>query len=109
MGIAVGLFVAASQLFLQAKACDTRTLPKEYVDFLSKELSKDGITFEAAASLNDEKILYYEKRGRYCYNIGVPLMLIGLGVVVISYSILVGLIVLGVSVLLELYQYHIIP
>ena len=108
MGIAAALFVAASQFFLQAKNCDLRTLPKEYVDFLSKELSEEKITFEAAALLNDNKILYYEKRGRYCYNLGVWLMLVGFGLVVASYNMLVGFIVLCVAVPLEIYQHLII-
>lgn len=108
MGIAVALFVAASQFFLQAKACDMRTMPKEYVGFLSSDLMKDGITFEAAALLNDDKIRYYEKRGRYCYNLGVPLMLFGFGFVVISYNVLAGFIVLCVSVSLEIYQHLVI-
>jgi hypothetical protein len=109
MGVAAALFVAASQFFLQAKACDLRTVPKEYVDFLSKDLSKDKITFEAAALHNDNVIRYYEKRGSYCYNSGVLLMLVGFGLVVISYNVFAGLIVLCVAVSLEIYQHLIIP
>jgi hypothetical protein len=109
MGVAASLFVAASQFFLQAKNCDLRTMLKEYVDFLSKDLSKDHITFESAALFNDNRIRYYEKRGSLCYNCGVLLMLIGFGLIVITYSVLVGLIVLCVAVSLEIYQHVIIP
>lgn len=109
MGIAVGLFISASQFFVQAKACDMRSIPNELAKFIEADLSKDKIAFADAASQNDKHARYYESRGRHCYNIGVLFMLLGLGLSIIPYNWIIGLCVLVACVLPEAYQYHIIP
>lgn len=108
IGPSVGLFVGASQFFLQAKACDMRSIPMEFSSYLTRELSKEAIAFEAAAVKNDASIRSYEARGRYCYNAAVLLVLIGLGLIIMPYSWPLAIFVLVVCMLLEAYEYKVI-
>lgn len=99
-GLATGLFVAASELFLYAKSYDIYDIPEDYYHKIEKaeDVERD---WEEKYTSRSRKAFNH---GRLCFNSAVFIMFIGLFFVITPYNLYIGLIVSGFGLVLEIWQ-----
>lgn len=103
-GISGGLFICATEFFLHAKEFDVFSVPKPYRKLLKddcEEKKKDWAEFEDEQTKHCRR---NERVGRYCYNISIFLIFIGLIFAIAPYSIAISFIVGSLGISLELWQ-----
>jgi hypothetical protein len=99
-GISSALFIAASEFLLMSKEHNVWALPDKYEEHLN-EIFRDWGKIKTE---NLDRCLHYERRGRYCYNLGIYLIFVALLFVIGPYNLLIGLVVSGLGIGLEIYQ-----
>lgn len=103
-GVASTLFIAASELFLFSKSFDAWSLPDKYEKFLEDGFKEEGKDWSAIRQENLKKCFKYQRRGRFCYNLGIFLTFFAIFFVIGPYNLPVAAIVGGLGIGLELFQ-----
>jgi len=101
-GISTGLFISSSEFFLHGKNFDIFDLTEEYRDWLQKGFPT--IDWNKTWEDSHKKCQTHEKYGRYCYNVAIFNLFLGLFFVIAPYNVLVAIIVSGLGVILESLQ-----
>jgi hypothetical protein len=102
-GLTTVLFIAAAEFFLHAKNFDIFDLTSEYRDWLTKGLPKENwnnIWIEST-----KKARLNESYARWCYNIAIFLMFVGLLFAIFPYSYLIAIVVSSIGLLFEIWQF----
>ena len=107
MGVSAALFITASQLFLRAKESDMWNLPEKYEQYLKKGFKKEGKSWKKIREENLDNMLKMRKNGRRFYNPAIIVMFLGLGFLIASYNHVIAIIVAGLGILLEVWQWSI--
>lgn len=105
VGISTALFITASQLFLRAKDSDMWDLPEKYERFLKKGFKSKGKNWRKIREENLGNCTKCEMYGRRFYNIAIFLMFVGLGFLIAPYNYVIAVIVAGLGILLESWQW----
>lgn len=103
-GIATSLFITASEYFLHSKNFDVFDLSEEYRNWVQRGLPDknwDEIWKESSKMMRTN-----ESYGRWCYNIAIFIMFIGLFFAISPYNLVVASIVSIFGILLELWQFR---
>ena len=104
-GISTGLFICAAELFLYAKEFDIFDVPQSYRDLWKEDCELSGQDFTEFEDEHTAECRRNEKLGRRCYNSAIFVMIGGLFFAILPYNIVIAIIVAGVGILLELWQY----
>jgi hypothetical protein len=103
-GSAAALFIAASQLFLQAKEYDVFSIPQEYEDKLKEKCKEDKKEWRVFQEEQTNHCHYRETLGRNFYNGAILMMFIGLWFAIALYNVWVASLAAGLGIALELWQ-----
>lgn len=104
-GISSGFFIFSSQRFLLTQQYDLWMLSEDYKNSIKeKEEIKTALQWKDFLIKNDNYCRKYEKQGRYAYNTAIIIMIFGLFAVIWSYNFIIAAFILGISLLLEIYQ-----
>jgi dolichol kinase len=102
-GIATGLFISASEFFLHSKNFDVFDLSKEYRNWLESGLK--GTNWEEVWKESTKMMRAYDSNGRWCYNLAIFIMFIGLFFAIAPYNIVIAFMVSIFGIVLELWQF----
>jgi hypothetical protein len=103
-GISTGLFICSAELFLHAKEYDVFSIPEPYRKLLKEDKEQRKEDWAEFEDEQTKQCRRSERLGRYCYNIAIFLIFIGLLFVIAPYNIAIAIIVSGLGILLEIWQ-----
>jgi hypothetical protein len=104
-GAATSLLIASSQLFLQAREFDVFSIPERYIKLLKEDCELKNKKW---ADYEDEQTKHCrikEQMGRKFYNAAIFLMFVGLFFAILPYNTLIAIVVGGLGLALEVWQY----
>jgi hypothetical protein len=104
-GLVTSLFVVSSEFFLHAKTFDIFDLSTEYREWLMKGLPDENwnnIWIEST-----KKARLNEAYGRWCYNVAIFLMFIGLFFAIFPYNYVIAIVVSAIGLFFEIWQFGI--
>lgn len=105
-GLTTGLFIASTELFLQAKDFDVYDVSEPYYNKLKDEDFKGDQN--AWNTFVDKQIGFCrdnERAGRKCYNAALFIIFIGLFFAIAPYNLIIALIVSGFGLAIETWQF----
>jgi hypothetical protein len=102
-GLNTSLFIVASEFFLHAKNFDVFDLTAEYRDWLTKGLPNEN--WDKIWVESTKKARINEGYGRWCYNIAIFLMFIGLFFAIFPYNYVVAIVVSTIGLFFEIWQF----
>ncbi len=116
LGTSAVLFIFAMQQFMRAYECNLWDLPSAYVDYIkkipddndgnAKDASKQSENnFEKKATESYTYSFKEESVGRQAYNFALIFMFLGLGMAIISFSIIIGSFIAILGIITEAWQY----
>jgi hypothetical protein len=103
-GLSISLFVASSQMLLQAKTFDVFSIPERYVKLLQGDClmrNEEWADFEDRQTM---KCRRKEEWGRRLYNLGVFLVFFGLFFAIAPYNYLIAFLISGLGIAFEIWQ-----
>jgi len=103
-GISTGLFICSAELFLHAKEFDVYDIPEEYRKLLREDFQEKKKDWDKFEEESTESCRHSERYGRYCYNIAIFTVFIGLLFVIVPYNLVIAIIVSCLGILLETWQ-----
>jgi tetrahydromethanopterin S-methyltransferase subunit E len=104
IGIALGLYVAATEFFLTAKGFDLWTLPDEYRKTLIKKSRVGDMQWLEARETIDGFSRTYNAYGTICYNVAMFLVFFGMLFIVAPFSLTIASLITAFGVGLEILQ-----
>jgi hypothetical protein len=104
IGIAAGLYIAAMEFFLSAKGFDLWALSEEYQTELKVRNELSNEEWMTARTKVDETCERYDNFGRYCFNVAMFLIFLGISVVIAPFNFTIAIVVGVFGILLEVSQ-----
>ena len=105
IGIASAFYIAAGELFLTAKDFYVWELPEARVNAIKKANNFSPDQWETTRSIIDAECLRCYQRARTFYNFGMLFIFVGIAVVIAPLSSSIALIVGGLGIVVEVWQY----
>jgi len=103
-GISTAFFITSAELFLHAKEFDVFSIPEPYRKLLKEDCEQRKEDWAEFEDKQTKQCKQSERLGRYCYNIAIFMIFIGLLFVIAPYNITIAIIVSGIGMLLEIWQ-----
>ncbi len=104
-GISTGLFISASEIFLHGKGYDVFSIPQPYCELLKEDCEIDNIKWADFEDEQTKKCRFYEKYGRFLYNIAIFSLFCGLFFAIAPFSLLIAVIISIFGIVLEIWQF----
>jgi hypothetical protein len=103
-GISCAFLISAAEFFIKAKDFDAFSIPKRYIKLLEADCKQKGQKWDDFEDAQTENCRINEKLGRYCYNLGIFGIFIGLISAIMPYNTAIGIIVGSSGIVLQIVQ-----
>lgn len=103
-GIATSLFITASEFFLHSKNLDVFDLTEDYRNWLRSGFPNKN--WDEVWKESTREMRVNEAYGRWCYNLAIFIMFIGLFFAIAPYNLVIAFVISIFGILLQLWQFR---